>query len=629
MSNLRVDTNSSETNNSQFSEVSSRICRADLVVYALIICLGATQLFFTVREPDFPGDDVFWADSGRSLLEHGFYGINGYRETNMPAGLPAILGILGFIWGDSPAVFLHAMAICGTLAFLASYELLRRQVPRSVAAAICLLLMSCPAYFGLATKWVAPSYPFMFTTLSALLVSRKLEEATSLSHRVAWMALLTVLIAVSLSLASAAMAFFGAILASIVWAFLRDRSLALARAKIYLPVLIATLVLQLLWMQHGRVEASAGIGAAEWPLPGFPHSYLAQLKVRNGNDPELGLATPLDIPLRVVDNARAHCQLLIAMLLRLLPPVDWTSIFVILPLLLIVLGWWDSLQRAKGGLQEWYFVAYEFIYLLWPWNLETRFFVPIAPLACLFLWRGGSAFVLLARNKARAIAITSLPVTIALAIFAWFDIHGPPKGSPHRFAHLQDELSFVVWILLAVLSAWIVWPNALCFQPASTVLRVLRRSIELLKISPQQLARKTALALIVGLVLFGLTMQLRMGLANLDPNAPLRDSPDAAAGMWIRDHTDKDVVVMARHVPTVYHYSKRGVVWFPPSSNAQLLMKGIVQNKVDFVIAAHREDSPYYIPPDDDSFASLFATYPNAFSLVCEDPKFRIFRVTQ
>ena len=100
--------------------------------------------------------------------------------------------------------------------------------------------------------------------------------------------------------------------------------------------------------------------------------------------------------------------------LRLLPPVDWTSIFVIIPLVLIALGWRDSVRQSKDGVQEWYFAGYEFIYLLWPWHLEPRFFVPIAPLACLFMWRGGNAFVLLVRNNPRVIGAVLLPVTIAL-----------------------------------------------------------------------------------------------------------------------------------------------------------------------------------------------------------------------
>ena len=174
--------------------------------------------------------------------------------------------------------------------------------------------MSSMTHFPLVAQTVCPSYLYMFTTLSALLISRKLEEATSLTSRITWGALLATLLIISLLLASAAIAFLGAILVSIFAAFPRNRPLALARLVIHLPVLIVGLAVQGLWMHHERVEASAGIGATEWPIPGFPQSYLSQLKLKNGNDPELGLATPLDVAVRIADNVCAQCDLLSRML---------------------------------------------------------------------------------------------------------------------------------------------------------------------------------------------------------------------------------------------------------------------------------------------------------------------------
>ena len=44
----------------------------------------------------------------------------------------------------------------------------------------------------------------------------------------------------------------------------------------------------------------------EWQLPGYPHSYLAQLKVQNGYQPELGLTHLSDIPERVGHNLLAE-----------------------------------------------------------------------------------------------------------------------------------------------------------------------------------------------------------------------------------------------------------------------------------------------------------------------------------
>jgi len=44
---------------------------------------------------------------------------------------------------------------------------------------------------------------------------------------------------------------------------------------------------------------------------------------------------------------------------------------------------------VSTGVPEWYFVGHEAMYLLWPWDLELRFLLPVAPLAGLYAWRGG------------------------------------------------------------------------------------------------------------------------------------------------------------------------------------------------------------------------------------------------
>jgi hypothetical protein len=611
----------------QFARVSSRPGKVDLLVYTLILCLGASQFFLSARETDFPGDDVFWADSGRSLIEHQFYGINGYAETNMPPGLPALLGVMGAVWGYHPAVFLHAMAVFGTLAFLASYELLRRQAPRIVAAAICLLLMTSLTHFKLATQQVWPCYPYAFTTISALLIARKLEGATAPTPRIIWGVLLTTLLVLSLMFASAAIAFLGAMAVRVFVIFLRNRSLALARLKIYLPVFLVGIAIQGLWMHRDRIPASAGIAAKEWPLPGFPQSYLSQLKVKSGNDPELGVATPLDVAVRILQNARLESNMLSRMLMRRLPELAWTSIFIAVPLLLVPLGWCDSIRRMGGGLPEWYFAGYEFIYLLWPWHWEPRFFLPIAPLACLYLWFGGKAFALMAKNNPRVFGIVWLPIAIALTIGAGFSLHGPPIGSQFSYLELQDELSFLIWLLSAVLATWMIWANAAWLEPASAVSRFFRTSSGAPRINPRRISERLGIGFVICLIFLGLPVEVDVARTNLDSNSGIWRSGDAEAGAWIRSHTDTDTVVMARQVPTVYHYSKRKVIWFPPSSNPQLLMKGIVEHEINFVIVVRREFS-YYLPPDDICFAALLVTYPGFFHLMYESSEVRIFEVT-
>lgn len=608
-------------------DVSSSLCWLDIVVFALILGFGAMQFFFAARASDFFNDDVFFSDSARSLLEHGSYGINGYAETNMPPGLPAMLGFFWIVGGWGHLTFLRVMAVFGTLGFLASYELLRRQVPRIVAATICLLLISSRIHFELVTQWFFPSYPYFFAATSALLVARKLESATHFTSRVGWGILLMALIAASLMFASAGIALLGAIVASIGVLIFRERQLAFTRLRRYLAVLLVGVVVQGFWMNHERVDASSGIAASEWPLPGFPQSYMSQLKVKSGNNPELGMATPTDFVVRILKNTYQQSYLLSQTLLGRSTYITSISILVLGPLLLIILGWCYCIWRTGGGLQEWYFAGYEFIYIVWPWTLETRFLLPIAPLACLYMWRGAEALGSLAKYKPGVLGWAWLPLGLILTACSWSWMRGVGIGKHLAHAGLQDEASFIVWLLTAILAFRMIWADIAWAAPIAGFLRRCAGLIGASRIGPLRISQFLAITILTVLVGNGLATQLRIGRTNLDANSAVnRPTPDAEAASWIRAHTDPNAVVMARHVPTAYHYSGRKVIWFPPSSNPQLLMEGIQKHKIDFVVVVRRENS-YYLPSDDDCFAPLLEAYPDAFRLVDQAPEFRIFQV--
>jgi hypothetical protein len=604
----------------QLVEVSTSLRLADIVILALILGFGAWEFFSVQRVSDFLYDDVVFADAARSILGHGFYGINGYPETNMPPGLSLILALLSAVGAGTHAAFLRTMVVFGTLGFMASYFLLRSQAPRVVAAAICLLLISSRIHFEFATQTVWPSYLYFFSATCALLVARQLENATKLASRIWWGILLTALVVLSLLFASAGIAFLGAIVASVGVLVFRDRRLAFGRFKIYLAVLLVGVAAEGLWM-HQHVEASAGISAEEWPVQGFPHSYVAQLKLKDGRDPELGFVTLRDIPERILKNAYQHANLLSQMLLQRWIYLAWMSIATIGVLILIVVGWCYSMWPSGGGLQEWYFGGYEFIYLLWPWQLEPRFFLPVAPLACLYAWRGGKALVLVAKNRPRALGLAWCPVAIILAVNSWFWMRGIGH-LPH--AGLQDETSFVVWLLSAILAAWLVWADTSWLKGLTMLRRIGGREWNLVRI-----AQVAGLVLVASLVLIGVKREASVARSNLDLNSYVnRPTPDVEAGQWIQSHTDPNAVVMARHVPTIYHYSNRNVIWFPPSSNPQLLMEGILKHKVNFVAVVRRKYN-YYLPPDDDCFDPLLAAYPDAFHPVYESPAFRVFQVVK
>jgi len=564
----------------------------DAVVVGLILAFGAVAFLCPERSADFLHDDVFYADAARALIRHGFYGINGHPETNQPPGLPAILGALCLAGACTHVVFLRAMVVFETLGFVAGYALLRRLVPRTVAAAGCLLLMSSEVYFTSATRWVLPSYPYLFTTMTALLVVRRLESATTPRSRIAWAAALAALCAASIMIASAGIALLGAIVASLAALFWRDRRLAVPRLKAFAVALIVGVAVQAWWMHRPPAPL-------EWQIPGYPRPYLSQLRVKDGNHPELGMATWRDIPVRFADNAFNHSAWLAETLLQRPIPGHWLFPLILGPFLLIVLGWGYSIWRTGGELHDWYFAGYETIYFLWPWHLEARFVLPIAPLACLYLWRGGEAVAFLARHKTRALGAAWLSLSVILTAIAW---------------HRRFVGTFVTWLLSALVAAWFVRGQRWSFTPSWF---------------PRRSAQVVAAGLVIGLIVTGLTQQVPYMIGNADAGAVWNlPPPDAKAGLWVASHTDTNAVVMARHIPTVFHYSGRRVVWFPPSTDPQLLMEGVRRLKVEYVIVTHREGS-YYLPSDDDCFAPLLAAYPHALRLLFQSWEFRVFQVVE
>jgi hypothetical protein len=88
---------------------------------------------------------------------------------------------------------------------------------------------------------------------------------------------------------------------------------------------------------------------------------------------------------------------------------------------------------------------------------------------------------------------------------------------------------------------------------------------------------------------------------------------------------------MARQMDVVYHYSRRKVVWFPPISDPELLMRGIIDHHVQFIVIEERgsDDEKYWIPDAKTCFARLTARYPEEFALVQQGPGEAIYSVVR
>jgi len=438
---------------------------------------------------------------------------------------------------------------------------------------------------------------------------------------------MTTLIIIALMLHSAAIAIPAAMAFSICTAFVHDRRLAFTRLGQYAGIVVIATIVQTVWMSAKREDASAGITASEWPIEGFPRSYVSQLKVRSGNYPEMGLVTPQEIPARILNNAVHQADLLIRLLLRRWISVTWMSAFIAGPILLIGIGWFSSVWPSGGDLQDWYFAGYEFIFLLWPWDLEERFFLPVCVLACLYLWRGAQAIFETARLNPKTLGLLCLPLGTFLAICTWFWIRGssifgqlPPGG-------LQAKISMMVWSFAAILALVVLFSNTSWLRRIKAILFPDASSSGGWRFGHQRVSNFVGIAVIVALVVEGATTQIALGRTALNRGHETNTvHADVEAGKWINVNTGPGAVVMARHVPTVFHYSNRKLIWFPPSSNPHLLWEGILKHNVDFVVVVRREFS-YYRPPDEECFAVLQSAFPDSFSLSYETPDLRIYQV--
>jgi 4-amino-4-deoxy-L-arabinose transferase-like glycosyltransferase len=588
----------------------------------MILMIGIAAIILRQRTPDFMGEDVFFADAARNLL-HGFYGVNGNPETTQPPGLPAILALLIGLFGYSYAVCVGAMAIFETLGFLASFELLRRRIGITAAGGICVVLMTSPATFGWATRFVYASFPYFFTTMVALLSAEELEKSQSRRSRIFWGITMALAVVASLLIASGTIALLGAMLLVVLATAHKDRQLARARLLGFLPALVLGLFVQVAWSHRQPAPL-------QWSLPGYPASYFQQLRVKEGNHPEDGLATWKDVPTRVSRNVLAASDILTELILRHGVNEHRVAIAII-PVLLMAGGWSYALWTSAGvDIAAWYFAGYSLIYLLWPWTMELRFILPVAPLACLYTWQGLTGFVAIAKQRPRLVGILWAIFALFLSVSV---LHSPHEQWRIRQSDFPDEMILQVCLISAGLALWMAYSGQSIFSINGSAAR---REFSLDFCSPTRLRwiRCLGVAITGGLVFVGLAADIRIARENLhtaNPQAIETTGPselllsDVQAGVWLRSHTSDQAVVMARSWPTVAHYAQRKVIWFPPISDPNKLLDGILRHRVDYVVVSTHEN-PYYLPDDDYCFGRLLLNHSREFHLVLQRPNLRIFR---
>jgi hypothetical protein len=586
----------------------------DVLVCAVILVLGAMHFALVLRSSDFFTGDTIYFELARSILARTGYAFNSTPETVLPPGFPAIMALVCVTIGCGYTVFVRCIVVFSTLGLLASYALIRREEGRLAAAVVTLLLVSSPVWFGLETRLVFSDLPYLLTSmLTLLLVSRLDKETVPRRRAVTWL-LCTMALIGSLLIRSAGIALLLGLLAWLAISWVTDRPARVRRLKLFLPLLIVAVPVEGVWMRWAGTHQ-----VLEWPIGGYPRSYVSQLSVKNGNDPELGSATLADIPARVAHNLNDHVVGFLSLLTRqqYINP-GWASPLILGSLILIFVGLAGSIWPSGGQVTEWYFIATEAIYLVWPWNLEMRFLLPVAPLAGLYLWRGGELLVRWAMRSPQSAVAWVAPISLLAAVVA--------GASAARSGSRQLTLAVVFWIALAglVLVAARMGPRRL----RSLGERLCRPMLTVPWMRTRLSAALAFCVLAVGAQAgIGIAQQLELGRENISFDLTTRSSfSDVEAGEWLGAHTDTHAVVMAREVDVVYHYSRRRVVWFPPISEPKTLMDGIHKYGVEFVVVNDRSWS-YWQPLEEDCFAALIKAYPTSFRLVEASPRLQIFEV--
>jgi dolichyl-phosphate-mannose-protein mannosyltransferase len=583
--------------------------RHEVYVYALLAAMGALLFALSCNASDFVIDSYYY-ELARSLLAGSGYGFNLRPETMVPPGFPALLAVLVLVLGPNYVALMRSITVFTSLGLIASYEVLRSAEGRGVAAASCLLLASSPALFGFSTTMLFSDMPYFCASTLLLWAAPRLDSCEGgAMKRASWWMLCGLLLFASILMRSTGIALIGGILGWLVVSFFREREAVQRRLAMFLPLVVIGIA-----VQGGWIHWAARNQSSQWPVHGYQENYVAQLKLKNGNDPELGMATWTDILSRPIENMGDMATSMLELSTHKEIASAWYSPGTIIPLALLLIGLASSFYRNGGGILEWYFVGYQSLFLFWPWNFELRFQLPVAPLAFLFMWRGGRVLFELAGKRPRELGASGLVVATlgTLSTIAW--------GWDTR--HPRTSTCLIVWVLAAAVSAGLlVYGRDLSRRGLLLLARTV--AVKGRFVSVGQIAGALA---VMCLFVSGVVMELKIGIQNL--HVVPESDPSIEAAEWIRAHSTPPDVIMARKEAVVYHYSHHQVVWFPASSDPQLLMAGIRRYHVRDIVVTDQDDSnSYWRPSEARCFEALSHADPELFRLVHKGPHEEVFEV--
>lgn len=587
----------------------------DVAVFLALLAFGQLQVLSCERSVDFLREDVAYFELGKSLLAGHGYAFNGVAEAVQPPGLSLLLAFAMRVLGFDHSVLLGFTSVLFLLGLLASYWLLRRRYGRIPAAVTCILLTFSPSLFASSTRYIAPALPYLPASVLALLAAAKLDRASSRLRILFWQVALALSLAATLLIQVSGVALLAGVLIWLLVSATRSPARLRPRLGKFLPPLAFGVLAFLGW------TTQAGHPTKDWPLAGYPGGYLSQVVLKSGNQPELGRATPIDFVVRVSENGEHYMDLFVGVFTSHWLDLSWSAFVPVTLVLLMMVGLLDSIFRRGSCPHDWYALIYAAIYLLWPWQPELRFLIPVIPFLCIYVYAGAHRLPRIARERPRLVGAIGIPLFSLLATEAVF------LALQYHEGGLQLRLSAAIWILGAFVSLWMFLKNASPLARIAGFFRS-RPSRWTLGFCVNSGLKTVGLFLLLAHTSLALAQDLNIRDQNL--NSPILRSnmrSDIAAASWLAEHSPQGAVIMARHIPITFHYAHRHVVWFPPISSPQVLMDGIRRLGVTHIMVVRR-DFYYYLPPDAECFNRLRRAYPTAFQLVGQDRNFQVFSVS-
>lgn len=583
--------------------VSTRRLSINYLVISLCVLNFLLTFFCYIRVEPYGEDSSYYIGLAESIVQEGTYEFNTVPHTKYPPGVPLLLSTASLISASpSYSTYVRIMGLMGILAVVACYWYILRY-SQTLAVAAVLLTLSSPWYFALSTAMVLSDLPYFLSSMIVLVSVSALNQDNG-----RWPVCLNVILCCALIgsvlFRSVAIALLSGLFLFICSGLFNSKTVFIERVKKFLPALMVGVLTFLFWVIWSHYNRQ--------PAYDFQYmdSYFVQFFMKDPHIPDLGAASLKDILFRIGQNIpRTSADF--AQLLLNFPYVAAISYspLVVLPVLFIINGLFVSVRKHAGDIGSWYLISYLGIFLLWPFDEGPRFFLPVFPLAVLFLWIGvESLYTGYTRNRdifCRNFMLFFMGLFILSIIMAVF---GELKGG-------QSLYSIVFW-------------------GAGSIFFLARYSTEfsdgfIERLKSRGIFRIGSISVLALVIMAGYTQQVRLVQRMISPDPEkYPHHNNVLAGQWIDKNLQNDTVVMAGQHAIVHRISKNRIIPFPVTGDAEKIVGVMKSHNVEYLVVAAADDNPYFLPTEEERLNTITLLNNELLTLQFQGLNFRVYSVS-